>query len=38
MKTIREILYEYQARKTAVLATNFYNYETLVCVARAAQA
>ena len=38
MKTIREVLYECQARKTAVLATNFYNYETLVCVAKAAQA
>lgn len=38
MKTIREVLYDCQARKTAVLATNFYNYETLVCVARAAQA
>ena len=38
MKTIREVLYDCQAKKTAVLATNFYNYETLVCVARAAQA
>ena len=38
MKTIREVLYECQANKTAVLATNFYNYETLVCVAKAAQA
>ncbi|MBR3500178.1 MAG: class II fructose-bisphosphate aldolase, partial [Bacteroidales bacterium] len=38
MKTIKEVLYDCQAAKTAVLATNFYNYETLVCVARAAQA
>ena len=38
MKTIREVLYDCQAKKTAVLATNFYNYETLTCVARAAQA
>lgn len=38
MKTIREVLYDCQAKKTAVLATNFYNYETLVCVAKAAQA
>ena len=36
--TIKEVLYDCQAKKTAVLATNFYNYETLVCVARAAQA
>ena len=38
MKTIKEVLYECQARKTAVLATNFYNYETLLCVAKAAKA
>ena len=38
MKTIKEVLYECQANKTAVLATNFYNYETLLCVAKAAQA
>ena len=38
MQTIKEVLYDCQARKTAVLATNFYNYETLVCVAKAAQA
>ena len=38
MKTIREVLYDCQAKGTAVLATNFYNYETLTCVARAAQA
>ena len=38
MKTIKEVLYDCLAAKTAVLATNFYNYETLVCVARAAKA
>ncbi len=38
MKTIREVLYDCQASRTAVLATNFYNYETLVCVSKAAQA
>ena len=38
MKSIKEVLRDCQESKTAVLATNFYNYETLLCVARAAQA
>ena len=33
---VKELLYKCQADKTAVLATNFYNFETLTCVMKAA--
>ena len=35
--TVKELLKKCQADKTAVLATNFYNFETLTCVMKAAQ-
>ena len=33
---VKELLYKCQADQTAVLATNFYNFETLTCVMKAA--
>ena len=33
---VKELLYKCQADKTAVLATNFYNFETLTCIMKAA--
>ena len=35
--TVKELLKKCQADKTAILATNFYNFETLTCVMKAAQ-
>ena len=35
--TIKELLLKCQREKTAVLATNFYNFETLTAVMKAAQ-